>query len=126
MLMRTIRLGTSLLLSLLFCAQVPAQAPSPSELQATAVHPDPKRAHKAAERGGKAEAAGHFEEARADYEEAARFAPQDASIVEQGFSLRSRLVRAPVETAERDALAGRLTLATVELRGAVRVHPGNP
>jgi len=74
MLMRTIRLSTSLLLSLLLCAQVPAQAPSPSEPQATAVLPDPKRAHKAAERGGKAEAAGRFEEALAAYEEAARYA----------------------------------------------------
>ena len=125
MLMRTIRLSTSLLLSLLLCAQVPAQAPSPSEPQATAVLPDPKRAHKAAERGGKAEAAGRFEEALAAYEEAARYAPQDASIVEQGVSLRSRLVRAQVEAAERDALAGRLTQATEELGAALRVDPGN-
>src|ERR1700686_1256581 len=125
MLMRTIRLGTSLLLSLLLCAQVPAQAPSPSELQDTAVHPDPKRAHKAAEGGGKAEAAGRYEEALAAYEEAARYAPQDASIVEQGVSLRARLVRAQVEAAERDALAGRLTQATEELGVALRVDPGN-
>jgi len=89
------------------------------------VHPDPKRAHKAAERGGKAEAAGRFEEALAAYEEAARYAPQDASIVEQGVSLRSRLVRAQVEAAERDALAGRLTQATEELGVALRVDPGN-
>src|SRR5258708_15074901 len=95
MLMRTIRLSTSLLLSLLLCAHVPAQAPSPSEPQATAVLPDPKRAHKAAERGGKAEAAGRFEEALAAYEEAARYAPQDSSIVEQGVSLRPTLVPPP-------------------------------
>ena len=56
MLMRTIRLSTSLLLSLLLCAQVPAQAPALSQIQATMVRPDPKRAKKAVERGDKAEA----------------------------------------------------------------------
>ncbi len=125
MLMRTIRLSTSLLWSLLLCAQVPAQAPSPSQLQTPMERPDPKRAQKAAERGDKAEAAGRFDEALAAYEEAARYAPQDVAIVERGAALRSRLVRAQVEAAERDALAGRLTQATEELGAALRVDPGN-
>src|SRR5712664_1783415 len=125
MLMRTIRLSTSLLLSLLLCTQVPAQAPSPSQLKDTMVSPDPNRAHKAAERGDKAQAAGRFDEALAAYEEAARYAPQDVSIVERGAALRSRLVRAQVEAAERDALAGRLTRATEELGAALQVDPGN-
>src|SRR5260370_9940427 len=125
MLMRTIRLSTSLLLSLLLCEQVPAQAPSPSQLQATIVRPDPKHAQRAAERGDKAQAAGRFDEALAAYEEAARYAPQDVSIVERGVALRSRLVRAQVEAAERDALAGRLTRATEELGAALQVDPGN-
>jgi len=89
------------------------------------VRPDPKRAHKAAERGAKAEAAGRFEEALAAYEEAARYAPQDLVIVERGVALRSKLVRTQVEAAERDALAGRLTQATEELGVALQVDPGN-
>ena len=125
MVMRTIRLSTSLLLSLLLCAQVPAQAPSPSQLKDTMVRPDPKRAHRAAEQGDKAQAAGRFDEALAAYEEAARYAPQDVSIVERGVALRARLVRAQVEAAERDALAGRLTRATEELGAALQVDPGN-
>src|SRR6266849_3941593 len=125
MLMRTIRTSTSLLLSLLLCAQVPAQTPSPSQLQATMVRPDPKRAQKAVERGDKAQAAGRFDQALAEYEEAARYAPQDAVIVEKAAALRSKLVRALVEAAERDALAGLMTQATEELATALQIDPGN-
>ena len=122
-LMRTLRRSASLLLSLLLCAQVPAQTPSP--LNGATVHPDPKRAQKAAGRGDKAVAAGRVDEALAAYEEAARYAPQDASIVERSAALRSKLVRAYAEAAERDALAGRLTEATEELGAALRIDPGN-
>ncbi len=130
MFMRILRLSASVVLtvlSLLLDAQNPAQAqaPSPSQAQATVVRPDPKRAQKAAERGDKAAAAGRFEEALAAYEEAARYAPHDAAIVERGAALRSRLVRAYVEAAERDALAGLLTEATEELAAALRIDPGN-
>jgi len=89
------------------------------------VRPDPKRAQKATERGEQSEAAGRFEEALAAYEEAARYAPQDAYIVERGVALRSKLVRAHVEAAERDALAGHLHQATEELGAALQVDPGN-
>jgi Flp pilus assembly secretin CpaC len=125
MLMRTIRLSTSLLLWLLLCPQAPAQVPAPSQLQAPVVHPDPKRAQKAAERGDKAEAAGRFDEALGAYEEAARYAPQDATVVERSVALRSKLVRAHVEAAERDALEGHLHQATEELGAALQVDPGN-
>src|SRR5258708_5811632 len=125
MLMRTFRQGASLFLTLLLGTQVPAQAPSPSQLQAAMVRPDPKRAQKAADRGDKAEEAGRFEEALADYEEAVRYAPQDASIVERGAALRSKLVRAYVEAAERDALTGLLTQATEKVATALRGDPGN-
>jgi Flp pilus assembly secretin CpaC len=125
MLMGTIRLSTSLLLSLLLGSQAPAQASTPPQLQAPVVRPDPKRAQKAAERGDKAEAAGRFEEALAAYEEAARYAPQDAAVVERGVALRSKLVRAHVEAAERDAWAGHLDQATEELGAALQVDPGN-
>src|SRR5712691_10601596 len=125
MLMRTFRPSTAALLSLLLCGQAPSQVPPSTPLQGTAVHPDPKRAQKASERGDKAEAAGQFDEALADFEEAAHYAPQDASIVERGAALRSKLVRTYAEVAERDALAGRLTEATEELGAALKVDPGN-
>ena len=125
MLMRTIRLSISLLLSLLICLPIPAQAPAPPQPQAPLVRPDPKRAQKAAERGDKAEAAGRFDEALAAYEESARYAPQDTDVIERGVALRSKLVRAHVEAAERDALAGHLDQATEELGAALQVDPGN-
>ena len=111
MLMRTIRPSISLLLSLLLCGRVPAQAPAAPQPQAPLVRPDPKRAQQAAERGDKAEAAGRFDEALAAYEEAARYAPQHADVIERAVALRSKLVRARVEAAERDALAGHLDQA---------------
>src|SRR6266403_771463 len=123
--MRTIRLSTSLLLSLLLCGQAPARAPTSPQLQAPVVRPDPKHAQKAAERGDQAEAAGRFDEALAAFEEAARYAPQDAAVVERGVALRSKLVRAHVEAAEREALAGHLHQATEELGAALQVDPGN-
>ncbi len=123
--MRIIRLSTSLLLSLLLCAQAPAQAPAISQTQGPMVRPDPKRAQKAVERGDKAQAAGNLDEALLAYEEAARYAPQEGYVLERGAALRSRLVRAYMEAAERDALAGRLTEATDDLVAALRIDPGN-
>src|SRR5713226_6274179 len=125
MLMRTFRPNAALLLSLLLCGQAQSQATPSTPLQGTAVRPDPKRAQKAAEKGDKAEAAGQFDEALADFEEAAHYAPQDASIIARGAALRSKLVRAYAEAAERDALAGRLTEATDDLGAALRIDPSN-
>ena len=125
MLMRTIRPGTALYLSLLLCLQVPAQAPSSSQSQDATVRPDPKRAQKAAEQGDRALAAGRFDLALAQYEEAARYAPQDAAIIEKAAELRSKLVRALVDAAERDALAGLMAQATEELAAAIHIDPGN-
>jgi len=125
MLMRTIRSSTSLLLSFLLCAQVLAQAPSTSQPQVPMVRPDPKRAQKSVDRGDKAQAAGNLDEALLAYEEAARYAPQEPYVIERGAALRSKLVRAYAEAAERDALAGLLTQATQELRAALRIDPGN-
>jgi tetratricopeptide (TPR) repeat protein len=125
MLMRTFRPSTALLLSLLCCAQIPSQTPLSSQVLDNAVRPDPKRAQKAAELGEKDLAAGRFEEALVAYEEAARYAPQDTAIVERAAALRSKLVRAFVDAAERDALAGHLTEATEELAAALLIDPGN-
>ncbi len=125
MLMLTIRLSTSLLLSLLLCAQAPAQAPATSQTQGPMVRPDPKRAQKAVERGDKAQAAGNLDEALLAYEDAAQYGPQEGYVLERGAALRSRLVRAYMEAAERDALAGRLTEATDDLVAALRIDPSN-
>jgi tetratricopeptide (TPR) repeat protein len=125
MLMRTIRLSTSMLLSLLLCGQVPAQGPAPSQPQRAAVHPDPNLAQKYVDQGDKDAADGKFEEALVAYEEAARYAPQEGYVLERGAALRSKLVRAYVEAAERDALAGRLAKATEELGTALQIDPGN-
>jgi tetratricopeptide (TPR) repeat protein len=89
------------------------------------VRPDPKRAQKCVDQGDKAAAEGKFDEALLAYEEAARYAPQEGYILERGAALRSKLVRAYVEAAERDALAGRLTQATEELGTALQIDPGN-
>ena len=123
--MRTIRLSLSLFLSLLLGTPLPAQGPAPSQPQSTATHPDPKRAQKYVDQGDKAAAEGKFDEALLAYEDAARFAPQEGYILERGAALRSKLVRAYVEAAERDALAGRLTKATEELGTALLLDPGN-
>ena len=123
--MRTHRLNTCLFLSLLLCAQVPAQGPSPSQPQTATVRPDPKRAQKYVDQGDKAAAEGKFDEALLAYEAAARYAPQEGYILERGAALRSKLVRAYVEAAERDALAGLLTKATEELGTALQIDPGN-
>jgi Flp pilus assembly secretin CpaC len=124
--MRTLRQPASLLLSaLLICGQLPAQAPSTSQLDAALVRPDPKRAQKAAARGDKAEAAGRLEEALLAFQEAARYAPQDAATVERAAALRSKLVRVHTEAAERAALAGHLDRATEELAVALQIDPGD-
>jgi hypothetical protein len=124
--MHTFRQAASQLLLLLFlCIQVSAQGLSTSQSQLAVVRPDPKRAQKAAEQGEKAEAAGRVDEALAAYEEAARYAPQDAAIVERGAALRSKLVRSHVQAAERDAVAGHISRATEELAVALMIDPGN-
>jgi hypothetical protein len=118
---------------LLFSSQAPAQEPvalaqkplvERAQVQAM-LHPDPKRAQKAAERGDKAVVQGRIEEALADYDEAAHYAPQDPAIVGRAAALRSKLVREHVDTAERQALAGDLGHAQEELRLALSVDPDN-
>src|SRR5258705_3773445 len=95
--MRIIRLSPSLLLSLLLCAQAPAQAPAISQTQGPMVRPDPKRAQKAVERGDKAQAAGNLDEALPADEEAARYAPQEGYVLERHAALRSTLGRGYIE-----------------------------
>src|SRR5260370_19398275 len=102
-LMRALRPATALFLSVLLCAQVPAQAPSASQPQSPVVRPDLKRAQKYVDQGDKAAAHGKVDEALQAYDEATRYAPQEGYVLERGAALRSKLVRAYAEAAERDA-----------------------
>ena len=129
MIARSIREAAALMLSvLLLCA--PAQGQGSSGKQKNSqldepVRPDPKRAQKAVELGDKAQADGRLAEALAYYEQAARYAPRDTAIVGRAAALRSKIVRDYVEAAERDALAGYMDKATIELGAALRLDPGN-
>jgi tetratricopeptide (TPR) repeat protein len=127
--MGTLRQALALtLLSVLMFSQVSfarSQAPS-LEAPTERGRPDPKRARKAAEQGEKAEAAGHFADALAAYEEAARYAPREIAFAERAAGLRSKLVSSYADAAERDAIAGRLEQATVDLAAALAIDPSNP
>lgn len=90
-----------------------------------APRPNPKYAKKLVELGDKELADGRFDEALNDYQQAARYAPQDAALIERVASMRSKLVRDHVEAAERDALAGHADVATEELAKALLIDPGN-
>jgi len=129
MMPRYLRESAALILSLLFvCASARGQSSSgkPKNSQADdSGRPDPKLAQKAAELGDKALAAGRFAEALVDYETAAHYAPLDAAIVGRAVALRSKLVRDHVDAAERDALAGHMEKATVELGAALLLDPSN-
>ena len=128
-----IRQAASVLLAvLLSCSQSFAQTqasppqtvPNEAQLQ-MAPHPNPKYAKKLIELGDKELADGRFDEALNDYQQAARYAPQDAALIERVASMRSKLVRDHVEAAERDALAGHADVATEELAKALLIDPGN-
>src|SRR5271157_4026109 len=119
----------ALLLSwLLACPPLPAQGRqtvSGSDDPHALVKPDPKRAKKLVELGTSEEEAGAYGEALAAYDEAARYAPFDVTIVSKAASLRSKLVRAYVDNAERLALDGNFHGATLELGAALSIDPSN-
>jgi tetratricopeptide (TPR) repeat protein len=102
----------------------PQTVPNEAQLD-MAPHPNPKIAKKISELGDKALADGHFDEALNYYQQAVRYAPQDASLLERIASLRSKLIRAHVEAAERDALAGHADVGTEELAKALLIDPND-
>jgi len=130
MLAATLRPALSVLLSgMLLCGQLPAQTGAPGSKPAqdpfAVVKPNPRLAKKLAEQAAKSEAAGDEEGALRAYEEAARYAPFDVTIVSKGAALRSKLVRAYVDNAERLALEGDFHSATLELGAALSIDPSN-
>ncbi len=89
------------------------------------VKPDPKRAKKLVELGEKQEAAGSHEAALAAYDEAVRYSPFDVTILAKAAALRSRLVQAYVNDAEKLNVEGNFTGATQALAAALRIDPSN-
>ncbi len=89
------------------------------------VKPDPKRAKKLVELGTKEEQAGANEAALAAYDEAVRYAPFDVTIVARAAALRSKLIHAYVDSAEKLAVEGNLPGATQQLAIALHIDPSN-
>lgn len=114
---------------LLACPPLPAQTNAqnnagPVDPRAM-IKPDPKQAKKLVEFGEKEEAAGAYEQALAAYQQAARYAPFDIAIVGKAAALRSKLVRAYSENAERLAIDGDINGATEQLAAALSLDPSN-
>src|SRR5580704_2291319 len=89
------------------------------------VRPDPKRAKKLVDLGTKEEDAGSYEAALSAYDEAVRYSPFDVTIVGKAAALRSKLIHAYVDNAEKLAVEGNLQGATQQLAAALHIDPNN-
>jgi type II secretory pathway component GspD/PulD (secretin) len=117
-----------LLCALLLCPASFSQNPQNSgnaQDDATGVKPDAKRAKKLLELGEQEEKAGKYEEALDSYDEAIRYSPFDVNLVGKAAALRSKLVQAYVDNAEKLAVEGHFLEASEQLAGALRVDPTN-
>lgn len=85
---------------------------------------DPHKAKRAYEVGLRAEQSGDWNAAFDAYTDAARYAPSDVEILRHKEVARFRLVSQHTDTAERDAVAGKMGEAIGELRTALRLDPG--
>lgn len=116
---------------LLACPQLPASPAQSGQSSLSAddphamVKPDPKRAKKLAELGAKEEASGAEEAALTAYDEAARYSPNDRNIVAKAAELRTKLVSAYVDNAEKLAVGGNFIGATQALAAALQIDPSN-
>jgi Flp pilus assembly secretin CpaC len=118
----------SLLSWLLICPNLPARNPqqaSTSEDPHAMVKPDPKRAKRLVELATKEEATGAYEAALAAYDEAVRYSPFDITIVGKAAALRSKLIHAYVDSAEKLAVEGNLQGATQQIAAALHIDPTN-
>lgn len=117
-----------LLSGLLACANVTAQNAQPastSDDPHAMVKPDAKRAKRLVDLGTKEEATGAYEAALAAYDEAVRYSPFDVTIVGKAAALRSKLIQAYSDNAERLAVEGNLPGATQQLAAALHIDPSN-
>jgi hypothetical protein len=113
-------------------AQSPAQSPSPSDKPASSQiepvsteKPDAKKAKAAYQEGIRAERQKDWDAAYAAYSDAVDFAPTERQYLLRREIARSRLVQTKMDTAERDAISGRLDDARRELLGATYIDPSN-
>jgi type II secretory pathway component GspD/PulD (secretin) len=116
-----------LLCSLLACPASFSQSPqnAGNAQDPTGVKPDAKRAKKLLEQGEQQEKTGAYEEALASYDEAIRYSPFDVTLVGKAAALRSKLVQAYVDNAEKLTVEGHFLEASEQLAGALRVDPTN-
>ncbi len=98
---------------------------SPEVSLAPATKPDPKKAKDAYRRALQAEQVQDWQTAYDDYARAVSFAPNDREYFLMREMAKSRLVQIKVNTAERDAVDGRIDLALKELREASYIDPLN-
>ncbi len=100
-------------------------ASTPEVSLAPAAKPDPKKAKEAYRRALEAERVQDWQTAYDDYAEAVSLAPNDREYFLMREMAKSRLVQIKVNTAERDAVDGRIDLALKELHQASYIDPLN-
>ena len=104
-------------------------APVPPLVPATylvpTVKPDPKRAKEAYEQGVRAEKQRDWDSAFNSYSDAVNFAPDNRDYLFRREMVRSRLVQARVDEAEREAVAGHIDKAQQQLLAASHLDPTN-
>jgi hypothetical protein len=93
---------------------------------APAARPKPRKAKEAYGRALRAEQVQDWQTAYDDYAEAFSLAPNDREYFLMREMAKSRLVQIKVNTAERDAVNGRIDEAVKELREASYLDPLNP
>lgn len=98
---------------------------TPEVSLAPALKPDPKKAKAAYRRALQAEQVQDWQTAYDDYAAAVSLAPNDREYFLMREMAKSRLVQIKVNTAERDAVDGRVDLALKELREASYIDPLN-
>jgi hypothetical protein len=109
-------------------AQSPPQAATsaPSQTEpASTEKPDAKKAKAAYQEGIRAERQKDWDTAYAAYSDAVDFAPTVREYLLRREIARSRLVQTKMDTAERDAISGRLDDARRELLAATYIDPSN-
>jgi tetratricopeptide (TPR) repeat protein len=105
----------------------PAQeraAPQSPPAATTLPNPDARKAKQAYEKGLRAEQAGDWPAAFQAYAQATSYAPGDTQALLRREAARFRMVEQHTDRAEREALAGRLEQARIELRAALKIDPG--
>ena len=102
------------------------QAPAQATKLVSTTKPDAKKAKAAYEQGAKAERERDWDAAYVAYTDAANFAPDNREYILHREIAKSRLVQSKMDSAERDAISGRLDDALKELLSASYLDPLSP